>query len=132
MNNKKKLKVFEDKKVRTEWNEEEQDWYVSVVDVIGVLTDQPSQRGATLYWGKMKQRLKEEGSELLTICQQLKLAASDGKLYKTDVANTKIILRIIQSIPSPTLTSCLSKGVDQPGEFNNHFDGNSFIKHILC
>jgi len=72
MNDEKKIKVFEDKKVRTEWNEEEQDWYVSIVDVIGVLTDQPSQRGATLYWGKLKQRLKEEGSELLTNCQQLK------------------------------------------------------------
>ena len=101
MNDEKKIKVFEDKKVRTEWNEEEQDWYVSIVDVIGVLTDQPSQRGATLYWGKLKQRLKEEGSELLTNCQQLKLMAADGKRYKTDVANTKQLFRIIQSIPSP-------------------------------
>jgi len=97
----KKIVVFEDKEIRKEWSEEEQDWYVSIVDVIGVLTDQPTQRGATLYWGKLKQRLKEEGSELLTNCQQLKLMAADGKRYKTDVANTKQLFRLIQSIPSP-------------------------------
>ncbi|MDR2558366.1 MAG: hypothetical protein LBC86_02310, partial [Oscillospiraceae bacterium] len=98
MNESTKIKVFEDKEVRKEWNEEEQDWYVSIVDVIGVLTDQPTQRGATLYWGKLKQRLKEEGSELLTNCQQLKLKAADGKMRSTDVANTKQLLRIIQSV----------------------------------
>ena len=101
MSENKKIAVFEDKEIRKEWNEEEQDWYVSIVDVVGVLTDQPTQRGATLYWGKLKQRLKEEGSELLTNCQQLKLMSADGKRYKTDVANTKQLLRLIQSIPSP-------------------------------
>jgi len=96
-----RIKVFDDQEIRKEWNEGEQDWYVSIVDVVEVLTDQPTKRGATLYWGKLKQRLKEEGSELLTSCQQLKMVAADGKKYKTDVANTKEILRIIQSIPSP-------------------------------
>jgi len=101
VNEDKKIAVFEDKKIRKEWNEDEQDWYISIVDVVAVLTDQPTQRGATLYWGKMKQRLKEEGFELLTNCQQLKLMAADGKRYNTDVANTEQLLRIIQSIPSP-------------------------------
>jgi len=101
MSDERKLHVFGDKEIRKEWNEDEQDWYVSIVDVVGILTDQPTQRGATLYWGKLKQRLKAEGSELLTNCQQLKLKAADGKRYKTDVANTKQLLRLIQSIPSP-------------------------------
>ena len=96
-----KIKIFEDKKVRMEWNEEEQDWYLSIVDVVSILTDQPTQRSASNYWRKLKQRLKAEGSELVTICHQLKMQASDGKYYKTDAANSKGILRIIQSIPSP-------------------------------
>ena len=96
-----KIKIFEDKKIRMEWNEQEQDWYLSIVDVISILTDQPTQRSASNYWRKMKQRLKEEGNELVTICHQLKLEAADGKRYLTDVANTKGILRIIQSVPSP-------------------------------
>ena len=96
-----KIKIFEDKKIRMEWNEQEQDWYFSIVDVISILTDQPTQRSASNYWRKMRQRLKEEGNELVTICHQLKLEAADGKRYLTDVANTKGILRIIQSIPSP-------------------------------
>jgi len=96
-----KIKIFENRNIRMEWNEEEQDWYVSIVDVINVLTDQPNQRGATFYWSKLKQRLKEEGSELLTNCQQLKLKATDGKMRFTDVANTTQLLRLIQSVPSP-------------------------------
>ena len=96
-----KIKIFEDKKIRTEWSEGEQDWYLSIVDVISILTDQPTQRSSSNYWRKMKQRLKEEGNELVTICHQLKLEAADGKRYLTDVANTKGILRIIQSVPSP-------------------------------
>ena len=96
-----KIKIFEDKKIRIEWNEEEQDWYLSIVDVISVLTDQPTKRGASNYWAKLKERMKDEGNELLTICQQLKMQSSDGKYYKTDAANSKGILRIIQSIPSP-------------------------------
>ncbi|MDR0914340.1 MAG: Bro-N domain-containing protein [Oscillospiraceae bacterium] len=101
MNGNNKIKVFEDSKIRAEWNEQEQDWYFSIVDVVGVLTDQSSQRGASNYWAKLKERLKNEGNELLTICQQLKMQSADGKFYKTDVANSKGILRIIQSIPSP-------------------------------
>jgi len=93
--------LFEEKYVRRIWDEKAERWMFSVVDVVAILTDQPTQRSATLYWGKLKQRLKEEGSELLTICQQLKMKAADGKNYKTDVADAEGILRIIQSIPSP-------------------------------
>jgi len=96
-----KIQLFEDKRIRTAWDEENEEWYFSIVDVVGILTEQPTPRGATLYWGKLKQRLKEEGSELLTNCQQLKLKAADGKRYNTDVANTEQLLRLIQSIPSP-------------------------------
>ena len=97
-----KIKVFEDKNVRMEWNEDEQDWYVSIVDVVGVLTDQATQRGASNYWAKLKERLNAEGAnQLLTNCQQLKMTAADGKKRLTDVANTEQLLRIIQSIPSP-------------------------------
>ena len=96
-----KIQLFEDKRIRTAWDEENEEWYFSIVDVVGVLTEQPTQRGATLYWGKLKQRLKEEGSELLTKCQQLKMTASDGKKRLTDVANSEQLLRLIQSIPSP-------------------------------
>lgn len=96
------VQIFEDKKIRTAWNGTEEEWYFSIVDVVGVLTDQPTQRGASNYWAKLKQRLKEEGADqLLTNCQQLKMVAQDGKKRLTDVANTEHILRIIQSIPSP-------------------------------
>ena len=91
------IKVFEDKKIRTEWNEIEEDWYFSVVDVVEVLTDSPNPRK---YWSVLKTRLKEEGSELTTNCSQLKLQSADGKFYMQDVLNTKGILRLIQSIPS--------------------------------
>jgi hypothetical protein len=97
-----KIQLFEDKRVRTAWDEEKQEWYFSVVDVIGVLTDQPTQRGASNYWAKLKERLKAEGAdELLTNCQQLKMTAPDGKQRLTDVADTEQLLRIIQSVPSP-------------------------------
>lgn len=98
-----KIQLFEDKRIRTVWNEEKEDWYFSIVDVIAVLTEQPDQRTASNYWAKLKQRLKEEGADqLLTNCQQLKLKSpKDGKRYKTDVADTEQLLRIIQSIPSP-------------------------------
>ena len=103
MNNNDKIQIFEDKKIRTAWNEETEEWYFSVVDVIGVLTDQPTQRGASNYWAKLKERLKAEGADqLLTNCQQLKMKSpKDGKRYNTDVADTEQLLRIIQSIPSP-------------------------------
>lgn len=102
MGNTENLQLFEDRPIRTAWNEEEEEWYFSVVDVVGVLTDQTTQRSASNYWAKLKQRLKEEGaSELLTNCQQLKLKSpKDGKRYNTDVVNTEQLLRIIQSIPS--------------------------------
>ena len=98
-----KIQLFEDKRIRTAWDEEKEEWFFSIVDVIAVLTDQPNQRGASNYWAKLKQRLKEEGADqLLTNCQQLKLKSSkDGKRYLTDVADTEQLLRIIQSIPSP-------------------------------
>lgn len=96
-----KIQIFEDKSVRMEWNEQEQDWYLSIVDVVNILTDQPTHDGARKYWSVMKTRLKKEGSELTTLCSQLKMRAADGKFYNTDVANSKGILRIIQSIPSP-------------------------------
>lgn len=97
------IQLFEDKRIRTEWDEEREDWYFSIVDVVAVLTNQPDQRSASNYWAKLKQRLKEEGADqLLTNCQQLKLKSpKDGKRYKTDVADTEQLLRIIQSIPSP-------------------------------
>ena len=95
------IKVFEDKKIRTAWNEEKEDWYFSVVDVVEVLADSKDYQTARKYWNKLKQRLKDEGSELVTFCHRLKLVAQDGKLRETDVLNTKGILRLIQSIPSP-------------------------------
>lgn len=97
------IQLFEDKKIRTAWDEQTEEWYFSVVDVVAVLTDQETQRGASNYWAKLKQRLKEEGAnQLLTNCQQLKLKSpKDGKRYLTDVATTEQLLRIIQSIPSP-------------------------------
>ena len=96
-----RMQLFEDQAIRTAWDEQQEEWYFSVVDVVKVLTEQPSQRGASNYWAKLKQRLKGEGSQLLTNCQQLKLKAPDGKCRLTDVATTEQLLRIIQSIPSP-------------------------------
>ena len=94
------MQLFENQPVRTAWNEEEEEWYFSVVDVIGILTDQPDSRRAAKYWSVLKIRLKAEGNELTTNCSQLKLKATDGKRRLTDVANTEQLLRIIQSIPS--------------------------------
>lgn len=96
------IQLFEDRAIRTAWDEENEEWYFSIVDVIFVLTEQKTMRGASNYWAKLKQRLKEEGADqLLTNCQQLKLKSpKDGKRYKTDVASTEQLLRIIQSIPS--------------------------------
>ena len=97
MNN--KIKLFEQQKVRTHWDEKEQKWYFSIIDVIAILTDSTNPRD---YWFKMKQRIKtEDGLELSTVCRQLKMKATDGKMRETDVAETQVLLRIIQSIPSP-------------------------------
>ena len=96
-----KLQLFEDQPIRTAWDEENEEWYFSIVDVIRVLTDQPDMRHAAKYWSVMKMRLKKEGNQLTTVCSQLKLLAADGKRYNTDVAETAGLLRIIESIPSP-------------------------------
>ncbi len=102
MSEQEQLQLFENQPIRTAWNEAQEEWYFSVVDVVGVLTGQTTQRGASNYWAKLKQRLKAEGAdELLTNCQQLKLKAADGKRRLTDVATTEQLLRIIQSVPSP-------------------------------
>ncbi|MBO7720564.1 Bro-N domain-containing protein [Candidatus Saccharibacteria bacterium] len=93
------LKLFEGSEIRSVWNEEEGEWYFSVVDVVQALTDSPNPRD---YWYRVKKRMdEEEKAKLSTICRQLKLESSDGKKYKTDASNTKGVLRIIQSIPSP-------------------------------
>ncbi len=96
-----KIKLFESKKIRTTWNEDEEEWYFSVVDVVEVLTDSADYQTARKYWNKLRQRLSEEGSELVTICHRLKMIAADGKMRETDVLDTKGLLRLIQSIPSP-------------------------------
>jgi DNA-damage-inducible protein D len=93
-----KIKLFEQQKVRTHWDEKEEKWYFSVVDVVGILTDSPNPRN---YWKVLKHRLGKEGNQSVTNCNQLKLQSADGKFYKTDVADTEQLLRLIQSIPSP-------------------------------
>ncbi len=98
MTKKESLKLFEDRKVRAVWDDEQEKWFFSIVDVVAVLTDSADARK---YWNKLKQRLKEEGNETVTNCHQLKLRAADGKLRQTDVADTEQLFRIIQSIPSP-------------------------------
>jgi len=92
------LKIFEDKQVRSSWDEAKERWYFSIVDVIAILTESPNPRK---YWSVLKTRLKAEGSQLATNCSQLKMKSSDGKFYKTDVADTEQLFRLIQSIPSP-------------------------------
>ncbi len=96
-----KLKLFENKKIRYVWNDEEEDWYFSVVDIVEVLAESKDYQAARNYWKVLKTRLKSEGSELVTNCNQLKLQAADGKMRETDVLSTKNVLRLIQSIPSP-------------------------------
>ena len=92
------IKLFENKQVRSQWDEERQTWFFSIVDIVGVLTDSPNPR---TYWSVLKTRLKKEGSELATNCSQLKMRSADGKQYLTDVADTEQLLRLVQSIPSP-------------------------------
>ena len=95
-----KVQLFEEQPIRTAWVEDEEEWYFSIVDVVRVLTEQPNTDGARNYWKVLKNRIKEEGNELVTNCNQLKMRAQDGKMRLTDVANTEQLLRIIQSIPS--------------------------------
>lgn len=92
------IKLFESKKVRSQWNEQEEKWYFSIVDVVAILTDSPNPRN---YWKVLKHRLAKEGNESVTNCNQLKLESADGKFYKTDVGDAEQLLRLIQSIPSP-------------------------------
>ena len=101
MTKKQTIQLFEEKKVRTVWDDEQEKWYFSIVDVCGVLTDSKDALTARKYWNKLKQRLKEEGNETVTNCHQLKLRAADGKMRLTDVADTEQLFRLIQSIPSP-------------------------------
>ncbi len=91
------IKLFQSQQVRTRWDSDNEEWYFSIIDVVAILTASPNPRK---YWSVLKTRLKQEGSQLATNCSQLKLQASDGKSYKTDVANTEQLLRLIQSIPS--------------------------------
>ena len=101
MGQKEALQLFEDKKIRTSWSEKDEKWYFSIVDIVGVLTDQPTPKRASTYWSVLKTRLKEEGAEeLLTNCKRLKMISADGKHHPTDVADIQTIFRIIQSIPS--------------------------------
>ena len=93
-----KVKLFDQVQIRTHWDDEKEKWYFSIVDVVGVLTDSPNPNN---YWKVLKHRLIKEGSELVTNCNQLKMQSSDGKYYKTDVADTEQLLRLIQSVPSP-------------------------------
>ncbi len=95
------IKLFGDDKIRAVWDEEQEKWYFSVVDVVAVLTDSADFQTARKYWNKLKQRLKEEGFEPVTNCHQLKMPAADGKMRMTDVADTEQLLRIVQSVPSP-------------------------------
>ena len=95
------IKLYENKEIRSVWDEEKEEWYFSVVDVVVALTEQENARGASTYWAVLKKRLKKEGNELLTICKQLKMKATDGKMRLTDVTDMQGIFRIIQSIPSP-------------------------------
>ncbi len=93
-----KIKLFESKRVRTHWDDVQEKWFFSIVDVVAILTESPNPRK---YWSVLKTRLKQEGSQLATNCSQLKMMSSDGKMYNTDVADTEQLLRLIQSIPSP-------------------------------
>ncbi|MBR0091391.1 MAG: hypothetical protein IJP92_06810 [Lachnospiraceae bacterium] len=96
-----RIQLFEDRRIRTAWDEETEEWYFSIVDVVGVLTEQADYDGARNYWKVLKNRLNEEGSQLVTNCNQLKMTSpKDGKKYKTDVATTEQLLRLIQSVPS--------------------------------
>ena len=97
MTKKEAIKIFEEKKVRTVWDDETEEWFFSVVDVVAILTDSPNPSN---YWKVLKHRLRKEGNESVTNCNQLKLPSTDGKYYKTDVATTEQLFRLIQSIPS--------------------------------
>ncbi|PIU37069.1 hypothetical protein CO165_01975 [Candidatus Roizmanbacteria bacterium CG_4_9_14_3_um_filter_33_18] len=96
-----KIAIFEGKKIRRQWDEKQEKWFFSVVDIIQVLTDQIDFTRARKYWNKLAERLRKEGSQVVTKCHQLKMQASDGKFYKTDVSDVETLLRLIQTVPSP-------------------------------
>ncbi len=98
MTKKQAIKLFNEQRVRTAWDDEEEKWYFSVVDVVAILTDSENPRK---YWSVLKTRLKKEGSQLATNCSQLKMRSADGKMYMTDVVDTEQLFRLVQSIPSP-------------------------------
>jgi len=95
------IQLFEDKQIRTLWDADQEKWYISIIDVIAILTDQNAFQGARNYWKVLKHRLLKEGNETVTNCNQLKMLAPDGKMRQTDVADTEQLFRLIQSIPSP-------------------------------
>ena len=98
---KNKIQLFQEQKVRTHWDEEKEKWFFSIIDVVAILTEQKDHQGARNYWKVLKHRLTKEGNETVTDCNRLKMLAADGKMRKTDVADTEQLLRLIQSIPSP-------------------------------
>ena len=98
MDSKTAIKLFEQNQVRSVWDEDEEKWYFSIVDIVGILTESIDSQS---YWRKLKQRLKEEGNETVTNCHALKMTAADGKMRLTDVADTEQLFRLIQSVPSP-------------------------------
>ena len=100
MNSKDKIQLFQSQRVRTHWDQKQKKWFFSIVDIISILTEQKNFQGARNYWKVLKHRMIKEGNETVTICNQLKMLSQDGKMRMTDVADTKQILRLIQSIPS--------------------------------
>ncbi len=117
------IKLFESKKIRSQWDAEYEKWYFSIVDVIEILTDSPRPRK---YWNALKAKLQSEGSELSQKLGQLKMEASDGKMRETDVADTEQLLRLIQSIPSPKAAPCLCNNISKRGEFLPFFYSTVF------
>ncbi len=101
MSKQNKIQLFQKQKVRTHWDAEKEIWYFSIIDVVAILTEQKDYQGARNYWKVLKHRLVEEGNETVTNCNRLKMQAADGKMRKTDIADTEQLLRLIQSIPSP-------------------------------
>ena len=124
MTKKQAIQLFEERKVRTVWDDEQEKWYFSIVDVCGVLTDS---KDATAYWRKLKQRLKAEGNETVTNCHALKLRAADGKMRLTDVADTEQLFRIIQSIPHFCILGYRSGNVSAD-EWNQREDAEDTCK----
>ena len=124
MTKKQAIQLFEERKVRTVWDDEQEKWYFSIVDVCGVLTDS---KDATAYWRKLKQRLKAEGNETVTNCHALKLRAADGKMRLTDVADTEQLFRIIQSIPHFCILGYRSGNVSAD-EWNHREDAEDTCK----